>query len=87
MSSTSINYVEDLREDLKDPIEAAAYLNAALEDGSVDGFLLALRDVTETRAEGQILFSEIEERELAHLFGLLERIGLTLAVQVKTNVA
>jgi len=87
MSRTSINYVEGLREDLKDPIEAAAYLNAALEDDSVEGFLLALRDVAETMEEGKILFSETEKRELAHLLRLLERIGLTLAVQVMANVA
>ena len=31
-----------LLEDLRDPSEAAAYLTAALEDGSPDVFLLAL---------------------------------------------
>jgi DNA-binding phage protein len=36
-------YQKDLIEALKDPAEAAAYLNAALEDGDRETFLLALR--------------------------------------------
>ena len=41
------NYQEELIEDLKDPSEAANYLNAALEDADPEVFLLALRDVAE----------------------------------------
>ncbi len=41
------NYKEHLLEQLKDPKEAAAYLNAALKDGDHHIFLLALRDVAE----------------------------------------
>ena len=40
-------YQKDLIEALKDPIEAAAYLNAALEEGDKDAFLLALRNIAE----------------------------------------
>ena len=35
-------------EALKDPVEAAAYLSAALEDGEPEVFLLALRDVVDS---------------------------------------
>jgi len=40
-------YQRDLIEALKDPVEAAEYLNAAIEDGDKETFLLALRNVTE----------------------------------------
>jgi len=38
-------YDETLKETLSDPEEAAAYLNAALEEGDPAVFLLALKDV------------------------------------------
>ena len=47
MSKASRPYKEGLLEDLRDPSEAVAYLTAALEDGSPNVFLLALRDVAE----------------------------------------
>jgi len=51
-------YSDSLNESLKDPKEAAVYLNAHLEEGESDEmFLLALRDVA--RAHG---FSEIAEQ-------------------------
>lgn len=43
----SIDYHDYLIESLKDPAEAAGYLNAALDDGDIDGFLEALRNVVE----------------------------------------
>jgi len=48
----SINYQDYLIESLKDPEEAAGYLNAALEGGEIDVFLLALQNVV--KAQGQI---------------------------------
>lgn len=48
MAKRAVPYEEILSCDLQDPEEAAAYLNAALEDESenrADVFLLALRDV------------------------------------------
>ena len=45
--SKSIDYKDYLIESLKDPKEAAGYLNAALEDGDIEGFLEALRNVVE----------------------------------------
>jgi probable addiction module antidote protein len=47
--SNSIDYKNYLIESLKDPKEAAGYLNAALEDGDIDGFLEALRNVVEAQ--------------------------------------
>lgn len=47
MGNISLSYREGLLEDLRTPSEAAAYLNAALEDGAYDGFLMAVRDVAE----------------------------------------
>ena len=41
----SRTYDETLKETLNDPEEAAAYLNAALEEGDPAVFLLALKDV------------------------------------------
>ena len=43
----SKSYQNHLIESLKDPTEAAEYLNAALEDGEPEVFLLALRDVVD----------------------------------------
>ncbi|AHE65842.1 addiction module antidote protein [Legionella oakridgensis] len=43
----SIDYHDYLIESLKEPSEAAGYLNAALDDGDIDGFLEALRNVVE----------------------------------------
>lgn len=47
MAKRSTTYQEDLIEALKDPQEAAAYLNAAIEEGDRTLFLLALRNVAE----------------------------------------
>jgi DNA-binding phage protein len=40
-------YQRDLIEALKDPVEAAEYLNAAVEEGGKETFRLALRNVAE----------------------------------------
>ena len=53
MSTTTARYVDGLRQALLDPVEAAAYLDAALAEGDMDGFLLALRDVAEARGMTQ----------------------------------
>ena len=46
-------FKEVLHEDLKDPLEAKAYIEVALEDyeedGNVEVFLMALRDVAEAQ--------------------------------------
>ncbi len=90
-------YKEGLLERLKDPQEAAAYLDAALEDGETEVFLLALRDVAEARVGGmttlaqqtglnrETLYRTLSEKgnpELASLDKLLHAVGLRLAVEV-----
>jgi probable addiction module antidote protein len=54
----SIKYQDYLIESLKDPEEAAGYLNAALEGGDISVFLLALQNVI--HAQGGI--SKIAEK-------------------------
>jgi probable addiction module antidote protein len=90
-------YKEGLLERLKDPQEAAAYLDAALEDGDTEVFLLALRDVAEARLGGmttlaqqtglnrETLYRTLSDKgnpELASLDKLLHAVGLRLAVEV-----
>lgn len=60
-------YKESLLEALQDPKEAAAYLNACLEDaieeGDNKGFLLALRDVAEAQGIRQVATKSKLNRE------------------------
>ena len=97
MSEAAVDYRIGLMEDLADPEEAAAYLNAALEDGDQQVFLLALRDVTEARGMSQVAHKSQLNREnlyrilsikgnpqLSSLTALLHSIGLRLAVEVET---
>jgi probable addiction module antidote protein len=100
MSKTSISYKDGLLEDLKDPKEAAAYLNAALEDGSQEVFMLALRDVADAKGISDLAKKSGLNREnmyrilsvkgnpqLDSLSVLLESMGLKLAVEVKESKA
>lgn len=56
MTKKIASYQEDLVEALKDPLEAAAYLNAAIEDRDKEVFLLAMRNVAQShnKKRGQI---------------------------------
>ena len=69
------NTPEDvLAEGLKDPVEAAGYLNACLEDGDPEVFLLALRDIA--RAQGGVAkLAEITELNREHLYRMLSENG------------
>lgn len=100
MSKISISYREGLLKDLKDPKEAAAYLNAALEDGSQEVFMLALRDVADAKGISDVakksglnrenmyrILSETGNPKLGSLSVLLESMGLRLAVEVKKSEA
>jgi probable addiction module antidote protein len=49
MNKRFVNYDERLLEDLQDPREALAYLNAAMLDDDERVFLLALKDVIEAQ--------------------------------------
>jgi probable addiction module antidote protein len=90
---TSTSYHEHLVESLKDPEEAAAYLNAALEDDDPRAFLLALRNVAEAHGftrlaeesglNRQALYRALSEQgnpRLESLAALLGALGLRLTV-------
>ena len=94
------DYDLGLKEDLTDPDEAAAYLNAALEDGAQGVFLLALRDVADARGLTRLARDTSLNREnlyrilsgegnprLSSLKALLDSMGLKLAVESKQDVA
>jgi len=91
----SKSYRDDLLESLKDPVEAAAYLDAALESGERSVFLLAVKDVTDANggvrevAEAADLNREALYRtlskngnpKLASLDSILHAVGLRLSVE------
>ncbi|AHE65811.1 transcriptional regulator [Legionella pneumophila serogroup 1] len=58
----NINYHDYLIESLKEPSEAAGYLNAALDDGDIDGFLEALHNVIEAYGSMTKLSEKFQER-------------------------
>lgn len=90
-------YQKDLIESLKNPREAAAYLNAAMEEGDRVVFLLALRNIAE--AHGGIaaiaekanmnrenlyrIFSRRGNPEIKSVLKILQSIGLNLTVSPK----
>jgi probable addiction module antidote protein len=68
------SYRESLLESLKNPDEAAQYLNACLEDEDGRAFLLALRDVADARGGIRTLSRETRlNRE--SLYRMLSRAG------------
>ena len=96
MKATSRNYQDSLIEALRDPREAAAYLDAALEEGDRAVFLVAIRNVIkavggmshiarETGLNRENLYRVLSEQgnpELASLEKLLKSLGLRLSVEV-----
>jgi probable addiction module antidote protein len=97
MNPTTANYETGLKAALADPEEAAAYLNAALEENDQEVFLLALRDITEARGFSRVaqdaslnrenlyrMLSPAGNPQLSSLKTLLHSIGLRLAVEVET---
>ena len=97
----SVDYQEALLQALRDPNEAAEYLNAALEEGDKEMFLLALRNVAEaqggigrlaekTSLNRESLYRMLSDRgnpELKSLDSLLHGLGLRLAIQVQDSAA
>ena len=72
MKSTS--YQDYLIESLKDPSEAVGYLNASLEGGDIDVFLLALQNVV--RAQGGISnLAKKTHKSRTSLYKLLSKKG------------
>lgn len=96
MIKSTTSYRDGLLKDLAKPKEAAAYLNAALEDGDQDVFLMALRDIADARGMSRLAKSAKLNREsmyrmlsrrgnprLSSLESILQGAGLRLAVEVR----
>lgn len=93
------SYHEYLIQSLKDPAEAAEYLNAALEEGNPKLFLMALRHVAEakgglrnlskkTKLNRENLYrmlSKFGNPELYSLETLLKVLGLQLLIGVRAK--
>ena len=98
---THKTYHSYLIESLKDPAEAAAYLDAVLEDGDLEHILLALRNVAEARssqidasnpatADWEHCYQRLAQGKVPELSGiaeLLKELGLKLSVTVKDGQA
>ena len=95
-------YSEHLKEVFADPLEAASYLNTAMEEGDKELFLLALRNVAEARLGGMSKLAEATglnreslyrmlsgkgNPELKSLDKLLHALGLKIAVEVDEDAA
>lgn len=94
------SYQEDLIKSLKDPCEAAAYLNAAIEEEDRAVFLLALRNVAEanggmadiaekaklSRVSLYRMLSKKGNPEIKSLIALLHTMGLRLSVEAEPHV-
>jgi DNA-binding phage protein len=91
------SYHSYLIESLKDPLEAAAYLDAVIEDGDFEHILLALKNVAEAQQDitnnsknnnlnldinSQLLPNQ-QPSELMTIAKLLNQLGLTLSVTVQ----
>ena len=72
--SRTRRYEQVMDEDLEDPAEAAAYLNACLQDEDPEVFLLALRDVARARG-GLAKLAEITDLNREHLYRMLSEKG------------
>ncbi len=95
--SRSISYQEELIESLKDPLEAASYIEACLEEENSEVLKLALNDVVDSRhrmnelsedatallAKLDELLSDKKGAEIYCLNALLDALGFQLTVTVK----
>ena len=91
------SYHSYLIESLKDPLEAAAYLDAVLEDGDFEHILLALKNVAEAQQDitnnqknnnlnldiNPQLLPNQQPSELMTIAKLLNQLGLKLSVTVQ----
>jgi probable addiction module antidote protein len=99
MNKAAEKYEHNLKEDLQDPFEAAEYLNAALEDGSLEVFLMALKDVAQAKGISEIarktklnrenlyrILSQNGNPKLKSLSSVLHSVGLKLSVEVEHQI-
>ena len=97
-SKVSKSYKESLMRKLQKDSHAAAYLDAALEDGDSEVFLLALRDVVDARVGGigplaqkaklnrETLYKTLSAKgnpALSSLDSILSALGLRLSIDTK----
>lgn len=100
MKKVCVNYEDSLQQDLVDSVEAAAYLNAALEDGSQEVFLMALRDVAKAHGLTRLaretslnrenmyrILSEEGNPQLSSLKALLDSMELKICIEPKRAAA
>lgn len=100
MTKLTESYQDYLLERLQDPEEAAAYLNAAIEENDDRVFSLALQNVAEAQKRAKIatmaglkpervnqILSEQGSLQLSSLTPLLNALGLRLSVVVKEKSA
>jgi probable addiction module antidote protein len=91
MARPSRSYKEYLLQRLRDPSEAADYINGALEQGDMPELMMALRDVAEARGVGHVaaraglnrenvyrMLSDKGNPRLSSLFPLLLALGVEL---------
>jgi probable addiction module antidote protein len=99
MTAKSARWHDYLINSLKNPDEAAGYLNTALEDGDFYFFLVALRNVAEAqggltklsrltnlnRSNLYRMLSKQGRPELPTFLKVLDTLGLTLTISAKKN--
>ncbi len=86
MGNRSLYYQSQLIKELQDPQEAAAYLEAAMEDGTTEEFLLALRNVAE--AKGLLTTSQETNSGLTQKPGFsTKNLDLSRSIQVRNPVS
>jgi DNA-binding phage protein len=94
--ATSRDYHPYLIESLKDPSEAAAFLDAVLEDGTLEEIQLALTNITEAQLSGlndaqiaahrQALHTTLTQQnhlDLPILLNILGELGFRISVTHK----
>ena len=90
MDNISRPYQDELLKALTDPVEAAAYLNAALDEGSSELFILALQNVAKAQTMQKNMEESLQNEENAiqtsfdsgrlEFANIFETLGLRFAV-------
>lgn len=95
MDNISRSYQDELLKALTDPVEAAEYLNAAIDEGSTELFIMALQNVIAAQklkklAQKQSVkshfLSDKESFQLSDLYELLGNTGLRFAAEMNRSV-
>ncbi|RPH92824.1 MAG: putative addiction module antidote protein [Calditrichaeota bacterium] len=96
MDKVTRKYKDDLLKELENPREAAEYLNAAIQEGNQEIFLMALRDVATAKGIKNLEKQSSLNREnmyrmlsnegnpnLSSLSTILDNLGLKSAIEIK----